>query len=315
MRIGLLVVLVAVLAGCGSVAGQPAENSESGEPAVQIRAVDRPAPGADKSVYEAQYTMRLVPSWDPCEEPPTAENVLACKEQEERERQARAEEERVNAQYAEDTSPAPGTEPRVVAELPLANELTAELVVWRARNEKTCTLARIVPVERAKFGAGRIGECAWSIPPCGEICLAVLTTDEGGAVLAGTLPAAAEKLRLGGAENREREYVLSGPVIEETDRRVFIADLGDEDWWTAEIRRGEEILGRDDTLGHRLRGFRCANESAAEFERCYAATPLPPDPLPADEPDDEPTCERPFDDNDAGFQTCEDETGEPPDAE
>ena len=322
MRTGVLVVLAAILAGCGSVAGQPAEGPEAGgEPASSIRAVDRSAPGADKSVSEALYTMTLEPSWDPCEEP-TAENLQMCKEQKEIDRQFKAEEERANAQHAEETSPAPGTEPRVVAELPLADGLTAELVVWRARNEKTCTLARIVPLERAHLGAQRIGECVRYMP-CGEICLAVLTTDDHRAVLAGTLPSAADKLRLEGPDDREREYVLSGPVIEETARRVFIADLGDEDWWTVEIRSGEEILAVDDTLGHHLRGYRCANVSAAEFERCYTATPLPPNSRPPvdepdlDEPDREADCERQFDENDAGFQTCEDEdeTGEPQDAE
>jgi hypothetical protein len=308
MRYAWLLLFLAA-AGCGSVDSRSGEGPSESTP--QVLAVDRPAPGADKSVSEVQFTMRVEPSWDPCEESPTAENVLACKEQEELERQFKAEEERENAQYAEETSPAPGTEPRVVAELPLADELTAELVVWHARNEKTCTLARIVPLDQTQFGAQRIGECARNLP-CAEICLTVLTTDDHRAVLAGTVSVAADKLRLCGPDESEREYVLSGPVIEESDRRVFIADLGDEDWWTAEILRGEEILGRDDTLGHRLRGYRCASVSAAEFERCYAATPLPPDP---DEPDDEPTCERPFDDNDAGFQTCEDETGEPLDAE
>jgi hypothetical protein len=302
VRIGLLVVLAAVLAGCGSVAGQPAEDSQPADDP-QIRAVDRPAPGADKSFSEVQYTLRLVPSWDPCEEPPTAENLLACEEQEELEQHYKADEDRENARYAEDTSPAGGTEPRVVAELPLADELMAELVSWQARDGKTCTLARIVPAGRA--GAQRIGECTRSFP-CEEICLAILAMDDHRAVLAGTVTAGADKLHLGGPDNREREYVLSGPVIEETDRRVFITDLGDEDWWTVEIRRGDEILASDESLGAHLRGFRCANESAAEFERCYASTPLPPQPQPVDEPDEEADfdCERQFDENDAGFQLC-----------
>ena len=311
MRYAWLLLLVAA-AGCGSVDSRSGEGASESTP--QILAVDRPAPGAHRSVSQVSLRIEAASSWDPCAEAPTAENTQACEDITEIHRQVKAEDERRNAQYAEETSPAPGTEPRVVAELALGGETRAELVAWSASSGKTCTLARITPADRADFGVERVGECAQYVP-CTELCLGLLSTGDDRFVLAGTVPEHADALRLAGSEGRERAYGLSGPVIEGTDRRVFMADLGNEEWWTMELRRGGETLANDETLGHRLRGFRCASPSVKEFESCYAATPLPPDPALADEPDLEPSCgERQFDEADAGFQTCDDE-GDPEESE
>jgi hypothetical protein len=301
VRVAFLLLAIAVVAGCGSVTERSAEGPT-------IRAVDRPAPDAHKSVAEALWTVTVESSWDPCEEPPTAENVQACKESEDIERQFREAEERANAEHTEETSPAPGSEPRVVAELPLGEEVSAEVVTWHARNGKACTLARIAPAEAGDFFVQRVGECV-RYPQCTELCLAVLTTNDRRAILAGTVTERADLLLLTGPDGREREHDLSGPMIEGTDRRVFITDLGGDEWWSMELRRGGETLATDDMLGHHLRAFRCANVSAAGFDGCYNATPLPPDPSPPDEADEEPerTCERKFDENESGFQTCEDE--------
>jgi hypothetical protein len=298
--------LAAVLAGCGSVAGSSAEGSP-------IRAVDRPAPGAHKLEAQVQIEVSLAPESDPCEEP-TAEDFVWCEEQREVERIIKAQEEQRRAQHEEEISPVEGSEPRVVAELPVRSGTVAELIAWQARNGKTCTLARVTPEQTEGFGAMRVGACV-RFMPCTELCLTVLTTDDRDGVLAGTVPQHADVLRLIGPEGKERDYELDGPVIDGSDLRVFIADLGDEDWWTAELRRGDEVLGTDERVGSHLRGLRCANESTEKVYDCYSTPPLLPEPAPTvrgDEP--ELSCERQFDDTEAGFQTCEDE-GEPDDSE
>lgn len=257
-----------------------------------------------------QLEVHLEPSLDPCEEPPTAENVQLCEEQREFDRRAKAEEDRKRAQHEAEISPAEGSEARVVAELPLQNGAVAELVSWQARSGKTCTLARIAPEQTEGHAAVRVGECV-RFMPCTELCLTVLTTDERDAVLAGTVPQGADVLRVIGPEGRERDYELDGPVIEGSDLRVFIADLADEDWWTAELRRDGEVLATDETLGSHLRGLRCASESIDEVYDCYATPPLVPHPPPADDNDEpEAACERQFDEAEAGFQTCEEGAGE-----
>jgi hypothetical protein len=298
VKAALLLLAAATLAGCGAVSGDAGDGA--------VRAVDRPAPDAHRAESEVQIEVRVESGRDPCEQPPTAENVEMCDQQ----RQLIAEEERRTAQHEAEISPVEGSEPRVVAELPLRNGAVAELVAWRARNGKTCALVRITPAQRQGFGARRVGECV-RFMPCTELCLTVLTTDDRQAVLAGTVPQGAEVLRLLGPDDRERDYELGGPVIGGSDFRVFIADLGDEDWWTAELRRGDETLATDETLGSHLRGLRCASESMEEVYECYTTGPLPPQPMPPDEGDERETaCERQFDENDAGFQTCEEE-GEP----
>jgi hypothetical protein len=237
-----------------------------------------------------------------------------CEVQRELGRRAKAEEDRKRAQHEADTSPAEGSEARVVAELPLQDGSVAELVSWQARSGRTCTLARIAPEQTEGHTAERVGECV-RFMPCTELCLTVLTTDERDAVLAGTVPQSADLLRLIGPEGRERDYELDGPVIEGSDLRVFIADLADEDWWTAELRRDGEVLATDDTLGSHLRGLRCASEFVDEVYKCYATPPFVPHPPPADDNDaPEAACERQFDEAEAGFQTCADE-GDLPESE
>lgn len=326
-QMGLLILLAALLTGCGAVTDDPGDGTMPGlEPAPPIRATNRAAPDAftewnaptNGVVVTTSYCVAPVgeeldeddecevggKTWEnPCSaDPPTEQSKTECKAQLEQMEQIREEANR----WLERVAPAPGTEPRIVAELDLPGAAQAELVTWRTENGKLCLLARIQPSEQADLAAGLEGECVPYVA-CKRVCLTLVQTTGRQIVLAGAVAKTADALRLSAGAGLEATYPLVGPVIDSSTQRVFMLALGPEDWRRLELLRGDEVYAVDQDFPDGLRGLRCATESLREFQDCVGHGPLDmgePEPVQSDEEVPAPDCERQFDENDAGFQLC-----------
>ena len=282
---GLLLLFAAiVLSGCGSEVSKPAE--EAGlEPAPLIQTVDEPAP--DSSVTGFQLDMSIPPE---CEENPGAcTEESGCFRASNREgedetwsgkctpEEIKRIEEAVRP-VAESYEPASDSEPRVIARLPLTGLERADLTVWRTKADKLCFFAEVRPtLERI----GPMGPCEPSgSPPCPEICLAML--DSVGLAFVGIVNPRADEISFVLDAGELRRFPLVGPLVAGFDQRIFMAHLGRKSLRRIELfREGERI---------------------AQYVR-------PAEDIRLED------CERRFDFEDAGFQTCVDGTGEPPTAE
>lgn len=341
-QVHLLILFTALFTGCGAVSDDPGDGARPGlEPAPPIRAVDRAAPEAFTEWKSPMYGVVATTSeciapvgeeldedesdlgcktwevggktWEnPCSlDPPTDQSKTECVEQLEQMEEIRAEADR----WIERMAPAPGTEPRIVAELDLPGAMGAELVTWRTENGKLCMLARIQPNGQEGLAAGLEGECVQYVP-CERVCLTLVQTTGREIVLAGSVAEAADALRLSDGSGLQATYPLVGPVIDSSTQRVFMLALGPEDWRRLELLRGDEIYAVDVDFPDHLRGLRCEAESVREFQDCLGHGPLDteePEQVQSDEEVSAPDCERQFDENDAGFQLCGE--GEPPDSE
>ena len=67
-------------------------------------------------------------------------------------------------------------------------------------------------------------------------------------MLSGTVPADADALDVTTADGATTEYPLTGPVLD-GDRRVFLLDLGAQDWRKLGLVRGGQRRRRDDDAG------------------------------------------------------------------
>jgi hypothetical protein len=146
-------------------------------------------------------------------------------------------------------APAAGTSPRLVASLPLADDGTAYFVTWHNSAGLLCTATETV-YATGSGGGSPAGPCIGSAavePECGSICL----KSSGGGdsatetrwVLGGTVDASADALDVTTADGATVEYPLTGPVLD-GDRRVFLLDLGDQDWRTLVLLRNGQVVDR-----------------------------------------------------------------------
>lgn len=277
----LLILLIAALTACGSVSNEagdgPAAESEG---AVAIRTVDRPAPkayeewanpdvivtiggkswcGPGDGADEAECSNAEEP-WDVCEaEHQTPEKKAACAGYREQLEQA----EKDYATWLEEMAPAPGTEPRVVAELDLAGQAKAEVVAWHAAGDgKLCTIARVIP-GLDYLDAQLVGECGLPYTQCSEACVSTLAVDARHSVLAGTLPASADAVRVTIA-GRETIHPLSGPVIDGSGRRVFMLDLGTEVWRRLEVFADGRLVDTVELSADEVTMWECLDEYSQE---------------------------------------------------
>lgn len=275
---GLLMLFAAiVLSGCGSEVSKPAE--ETGlEPAPPIQTVDEPAP--DSSVTGLQLDMSIPPE---CEE-----NSAACIEGESgcfRASNREGEDEtwsgkctpedikrfeEIARAEAKRYEPATDSEPRVIARLPLTGLESAGLTVWRTKGDKLCFFADVRPTLE-RFGP--MGPCEPSgSPPCPEICLAML--ESVGLTFVGTVSPKADEISFVLDAGEHRRFPLVGPLVAGFDQRIFMAHLGRTSLRRIELfREGERI---------------------AQYVR-------PAEDIRLED------CERRFDFEDAGFQTCVEE--------
>lgn len=309
-RKGLLVLLAAVLTGCGAGTNDTGEGSERGlEPGPPIRAVDRPAPRAFTAHSQpiVGYKTWCVGSECAAEEP-TEESLDRAREETRR--------------WIELVSPAPGTEPRAVAELSLGGERVAELVTWRTEAGKLCALTRIVPREASLWDSQLTGDCEPALG-CESPCLVTAASMAGQLVLAGIVDREADAFRLTSPHN-QATFPLVGPAITGSDLRVFMLELGTDDWRRLEFLRDGEMLEEDELLHDQLRTARCSLSSGddgqqaptevelREMDACLeAAFGGVTDSVETEEQAAE-DCAKRFDESEAGFQTCVEEgEGEP----
>ena len=154
--------------------------------------------------------------------------------------------------FLDGVRPASGSEPRVVATLPLAEGGTASFIAWLGGSGQPCW-AMEVQVGQGGGGGGPDGPCTRrntdagvGRPPCDALCLD--SSAGGGAgpathVLAGTVPASAEALRVTLSGGARATYPLAGPVFPgSADRRIFLLDLGAADWRTLELVDGGAVV-------------------------------------------------------------------------
>jgi hypothetical protein len=252
MRRALLLGAAVLLSGCGAAATRSAPASApvlADSPAPPIASADAPAPawvvgyvdgtlGTSTSGTDAwtcymplatpgSATTRPTP---PCG-PPSAEQ--------------KAEVASAQKLFLAGVRPVSGSEPRVVATLPLAEGGTASFIAWLGGSGQPCW-ATEVKVGQGGGGGGPEGPCTLRSadagvgrPPCDALCLDSSGGGDAGRtihVLAGTVPASAEALRVTLAGGAQATYPLVGPVFPgSADRRIFLLDLGAVDWRTLEL--------------------------------------------------------------------------------
>jgi hypothetical protein len=160
--------------------------------------------------------------------------------------------------YEQAIRPAPGSEPRVVARLPLGAGSDLLFTAWKSNSGALCWQTDETGADGGG-GGGPSGPCAQQaqseaypelaaglgpgLPSCGVICLASEGgSGDGGAdtyLLSGTVPLDAEAIRVTVAGGMTATYALVGPRVLDSDRRVFLLELGAYDWRKLElIRRG-----------------------------------------------------------------------------
>jgi hypothetical protein len=164
----------------------------------------------------------------------------------------RAQEQR----FQDAIRPAPGSAPRVVAKLALDGGAAELFTAWKNSSGALCWVADEVGPHGGGGGgpsgpcvreaeAAMQGQSAQITPPCDAICLESGggSTDNGPVtfVLAGTVAADAEAIRVTLAGGATATYPLAGPTVLDTDRRVFMLHLGTHDWRKLELVRGDAV--------------------------------------------------------------------------
>jgi hypothetical protein len=145
-------------------------------------------------------------------------------------------------------TPAPGSEPRTVAKLTLSSNGVLRFIVWHNAAGELCTDIEEDSPDGSGGGGGPGGPCIPGHPNCGKVC--VDSTAEGDIgdllyVLTGFVPSDGDSVRVTFRGGAVRMYPLNGPVVG-TDRRVFMLELGRQDWRRVEVFRGDRLLAAED---------------------------------------------------------------------
>jgi hypothetical protein len=175
-----------------------------------------------------------------------------------------AKAEALEAQREAAIRPARGTSPRAVAAL----RNTAFLLAWRNHASEPCFfVARGRVTGDTLSGSSVFGPCVHDrVQPCTAICLS-----SGGTgptrrsityLLAGTVSGAATALRVT-TRRATTTYLLRGPLWRDTGRRLFMLDLGRNDYRMLELMRGHDVID-----SRTLPAFE------ASVEDCTAAHPV-----------------------------------------
>lgn len=259
MRVaGLAAAFVFVIAGCGSATTAPDDGREALDAPPTIRAADRPAPDV-LAWLDEEYDELDSPCLDSDQNSGTHEadgecNLTAA----EREqyvadlRDVRRERE----EYFDAVRPAPDSGPRVVAELELSDDATAEVLAWRNAVRRLCTMTRILLPKSGSGGGPPGGEC-YSIGHCADVCL---STEGRRDVLSGTVAASGDVLRMTLLDDRVYAYPLVGPLVPGSDRRVFIVQLQASYWRRLELLRSGEVLEKVEQPPDTVEFERCTDE-------------------------------------------------------
>jgi hypothetical protein len=244
-RLGLALVLAITLTGCGAIADNAAERRSELAPAPDIRAVDRPIPDA-----LAGWEFDDPDIWGVA----CAEGYIVdgggnrVSEDDELDRLDEDECAEINADYteireeqrrlADALRPAPGSDPRAIAELAISGNATAELIVWRNAAGELCA---ITGISWPKSPPGRFlpaGEC-YPIGHCAQICLSTAARRD---LLSGTVAASGDVLRIPKLDGTVLAYPLTGPLVPGSDRRVFMVELGRTYWQRLELLRSDDVV-------------------------------------------------------------------------
>lgn len=194
--------------------------------------------------------------------------------------------------YEEAIRPAAGSVPRVIARLPLRGGGSDLLfTAWKSSSGELCWETDESGPEGGG-GGGPSGPCAQqaadeaypeltvglreNIPPCDVICLGSDGGNSGdGAdtyLLSGTVPVDAEAIRVTVDGGTTATYPLLGPRVLDTERSVFMLDLGARDWRKLELIRGGAIVATAEMP-----------KLTAAYEDCSSKVgPLPDPPASAD---------------------------------
>lgn len=267
----VLVAAAAVLAGCGSATSERAGSSIVPDAAAPpVVAVDEAPPADVTALLHAMFAPRPISGSGPngtiqlcmvSDMAPATSSASCPQPSPEEVAQARAEEERYRAAI----EPAATSEPRVVAKLTLHGG-DVLFTAWRTSAGAVCW-----ETDAGGGGSGPAGPCTTEDGgACGALCLASAGGDGDDYVLSGTVPLDAEALRVTLAGGATATYPLVGPALLDTNRRVFMLDLGTHDWRKLELVRQGAVA---QTLE--------LPRTQAAFEDCSAKLGPPPAPPPS----------------------------------
>lgn len=266
MRLLLGLAAVFVLAGCGAGtdgSGRPAASTVPAAAAPPVVPLDEaPPPDVQRSIDELSKPLppgssfgvdSVIFTWGP--------GGTSTTQSSQRTADALA---KIDAERAA-TAPAPGSPPRAVARLPLADGGDALFVTWHNRAGALCSTTWI---SHANGGGGGSGCDDASLPSCTAICLESSGggPDESDMVrlLSGTVAADADTIDVTTADGTTTAYPLTGPLVD-GDRRVFMLELGSQDWRTLVLLRGGDAVDRT-----------AMPKGEVAVDECDASVPSPP---------------------------------------
>jgi hypothetical protein len=241
-----LVAVALVLSGCGVVGKRDTVRAPLAElePAPPIVAVDEAPPynvlWFDDHEYSSVHVYCDAGSSDPDQSDGSCPALTP-----EQEAKAREQEKAWN----DAVRPAPGSDPRTIAKLRLSDGGTVLFIAWHNAAGELCTDVEEDSPDRSGGGGGPGGPCVPDNPTCGEICVesgGSGDVDETRYTLTGFVPSEADSVRVTIAGGVAKSYPLTGPVVEGTDRRVLMLELGRRDWRRIEVFRGDELLAAED---------------------------------------------------------------------
>jgi hypothetical protein len=270
VRTALAVGAVLLLVGCGgNVDERPAATGPpivATEPPPPITAIDEPAPELVEWSLNAMFSEPITDD-DKNENTKAADITVDCAtstsiggstEDESEETTAdcpppltaeQSEELRqMQKTWRAALSPAPGTHPRSIAELPLTTGGRAVFVTWRNSAGELCTETE-TETDGGGGGGSPSGPClsAGFGLECGQMCVA--SSGSGGAeglqyLLTGLVPAGGEAARVKLAGGAIRTFPLTGPVIPGSGFRALMIELGRRDWRSLELIENGRVTER-----------------------------------------------------------------------
>ena len=231
MTFWLLLGLGAAIVVLAWSARQPSQLASTIGRAPPVRVVDAPPPDIVTGLLDAELgvvqsggaisvTLDAVCTPKPC----TARDLRRMKAQ--------------VAEHRDRIRPAAGTSPRTVAELH-GKDL---LIAWRNRASQLCLEATRVQGGGTPVFGPCVGEDR--ADPCTALCLVSSSTGDRSSIrylLAGIVSRDATALRITTAHTRTT-YPLQGPVLAGTNRRVFMLELGHDDYRVLELLRGASVV-------------------------------------------------------------------------
>ncbi len=254
MRLLLGLAFVVVLAGCGAETGgpgvAPVRQSVPAAPAPPIVALDEAPPAevtrmldeefaplpVDSGLYGAAGPTSVIFMWGVDVQDaggtsaPTPAQIAEARRQFEAHREALV--------------PAPGSRPRAVARLPLADGGDTLFIVWHNRDGLLCTYTSTSDAGGTSGGAGAVRARATARGRSAQPSASLRAARAARRRSAGSSPERSRPTRaldVTTSDGPTTEYPLTGPVLD-GDRRVFLLELGAHDWRKLTLVRGGQLV-------------------------------------------------------------------------